>query len=295
MGGVVKKECIFIDVFTDKAYSGNQLAVFPNANGLTTEQMQKFANEINYSETTFIFNSSDPLADFDIRIFSINIELPFAGHPTLGTAFSIMNILDIWHEKKDILKLKTKVGIIPLEKKNDVIWMTQNEPEFFAQYTDKKEIASLINLSSEDISDDLPIEEVSTGNKMLIIPIKSLSAVQGAEGNANELKKIFDNEPRGPYLFTRETTKPSAELHTRFFAPHLGIIEDAATGSAAGPLTGYLLKHNVFGQSFEVENEQGIEMGRPSKILMKGEIKDNKYIIKIGGKSVYVGKGEFEI
>ncbi|MGB3478074.1 MAG: PhzF family phenazine biosynthesis protein [bacterium] len=291
----MKKECIFIDVFTDKAYSGNQLAVFPNANGLTTEQMQKLANEINYSETTFILKGSDPLADFDIRIFSINIELPFAGHPTLGTAFSIMNILDIWQEKKDILNLKTKVGIIPLERKNDIIWMTQNEPEFFDQYTDKKEIASLINVSSEDISDDLPVEEVSTGNKMLIIPVKNLSAVQGAEGNANELKKIFGNEPRGPYLFTRETTKPGAELHTRFFAPHLGIIEDAATGSAAGPLTGYLLKHNVFGQSFEVENEQGIEMGRPSKILMKGEIKDNKYIIKIGGKSVYVGKGEFEI
>ena len=291
----MKKECIFIDVFTDKAYSGNQLAVFPNANGLTTEQMQKLANEINYSETTFILEGSDPSADFDIRIFSINIELPFAGHPTLGTAFSIMNILDIWHEKKDILKLKTKVGIIPLEKKNDVIWMTQNEPEFFDQYTDKKEIASLINVSPEDISDDLPVEEVSTGNKMLVIPVKSLAAVQDAEGNANELKKIFGNEPRGPYLFTRETTKSGAELHTRFFAPHLGIIEDAATGSAAGPLTGYLLKHNVFGQSFEVENEQGIEMGRPSKILMKGEIKDKKYIIKIGGKSVYVGKGEFEI
>jgi len=291
----MKKECIFIDVFTDKAYSGNQLAVFPDANGLTTEQMQKLANEINYSETTFILEGSDPSADFDIRIFSINIELPFAGHPTLGTAFSIMNILDIWHEKKDILKLKTKVGIIPLEKKNDVIWMTQNEPEFFDQYTDKKEIASLINVSPEDISDDLPVEEVSTGNKMLIIPVKSLSAVQDAEGNANEFKKIFGNEPRGPYLFTRETTKLGAELHTRFFAPHLGIIEDAATGSAAGPLTGYLLKHNVFGQSFEVENEQGIEMGRPSKILMKGEIKEKKYIIKIGGKSVYVGKGEFEI
>ena len=291
----MKKECIFVDVFTDKPYSGNQLAVFPNANGLTAEQMQKLANEINYSETTFILENSDPLADFDIRIFSINIELPFAGHPTLGTAFSIMNILDIWQEKKDILNLKTKVGIIPLEKKNDVIWMTQNEPEFFDQYIDKKEIASLINVSPEDISNDLPVEEVSTGNKMLIIPVKSLSAVQGAEGNANELKKIFGNEPRGPYLFTRETTKPGAELHTRFFTPHLGIIEDAATGSAAGPLTGYLLKHNVFGQSFEVENEQGIEMGRPSKILMKGEIKDNKYIIKIGGKSVYVGKGEFEI
>lgn len=292
----MKKECIFIDVFTDTPYSGNQLAVFPNADGLNTEQMQKLANEINYSETTFILNSSNPSADFDIRIFTPKIELPFAGHPTLGTAYSIMDILDIWSQKKDILKLKTKVGVIPLEKENDIIWMTQNEPEFFTKYTDKKEIGDLINVSPEDISDDLPVEEVSTGNNMLIIPIKSLAAIQGADGNVNNLKRFYAGRNAvGPYLFTLETINPNARVHTRFFAAHLGIIEDAATGSAAGPLTAYLLKYNVFGKSFKIENEQGIEMGRPSKILMKGEIKENKYTIKIGGKCVYIGQGEFTI
>lgn len=290
------KECIFIDVFTDKPYEGNQLAVFPNADDLTTEQMQKLANEINYSETTFILKRSESEADFDIRIFTPKRELTFAGHPTLGTAYSIMNILDIWHDKKDILKLKTNVGIIPLEKENDVIWMTQNEPEFITQYSDKKEIASLINLSPKDISDNLLIEEVSTGANVLIIPIRSLPAIQRADGNVNNLKKFFgDRKSGGPYLFSLETTKPSANVHTRFFAAHLGIVEDPATGSAAGPLTAYLLKHNVFGQSFGIENEQGIEMGRPSKILMRGEKKDNKYVVKIGGKSVYIGKGKFEI
>lgn len=292
----MKKECIFIDVFTDTPYSGNQLAVFPNADGLNTEQMQKLANEINYSETTFILNSSNPSADFDIRIFTPKIELPFAGHPTLGTAYSIMDILDIWSQKKDILKLKTKVGVIPLEKENDIIWMTQNEPEFFTKYTDKKEIGDLINVSPEDISDDLPVEEVSTGNNMLIIPIKSLAAIQGADGNVNNLKRFYAGKNAvGPYLFTLETINPNARVHTRFFAAHLGIIEDAATGSAAGPLTAYLLKYNVIGKSFKIENEQGIEMGRPSKILMKGEIKENKYTIKIGGKCVYIGQGEFTI
>lgn len=292
----MKKNCIFIDVFTDTPYSGNQLAVFPNADGLNTEQMQKLANEINYSETTFILKTSDESADFDIRIFTPKIELPFAGHPTLGTAYSIMGILDIWSPKKDILKLKTKVGVIPLEKENDIIWMTQNEPEFFAKYTDKKEIGDLINVSPEDISDDLPVEEVSTGNNMLIIPIKSLAAIQGADGNVNNLKRFYAGKNAvGPYLFTLETTNPSARVHTRFFGPHLGILEDAATGSAAGPLTGYFLKHKVFGESFEIANEQGIEMGRPSKILMKGEIKENKYTINIGGKCVNVGRGEFKI
>jgi len=292
----MKRECIFVDVFTDIPYAGNQLAVFSDADNLTTEQMQKLANEINYSETTFILKSSDSGADFDIRIFTPKRELPFAGHPTLGTAYSIMNILNIWHEKKDILKLKTKVGIIPLEKKKDIIWMTQNEPEFITQYSDKQEIAGLVNLSPEDISANLPIEEVSTGANVLIIPITTLSVIQRADGHVNNLKKFFSNrKPGGPYLFSLETMKPSAKVHTRFFAPHFGIIEDPATGSAAGPLTAYLLKHNVFGKSFEIENEQGIEMGRPSQILMKGEKKDNKYTIKIGGKSVYIGKGKFEI
>lgn len=292
----MKKECIFIDVFTDIPYSGNQLAVFIDADGLNTEQMQKLANEINYSETTFIFNSGDPEADFEIRIFTIKFELPFAGHPVLGTAYSIMNIFDIWHEKKNILKLKTKVGIIPLEKRNGIIWMTQKEPEFFSQYTDKKEIADLVNLSLEDISDNLPIEEVSTGINMLIIPVKNLFAIQRANGHVNNLNKFFRNKDSlAPYLFTLETMDASAKVHTRFFAPHLGVTEDAATGAAAGPLTAYLLKYDVLGRCFEIQNEQGIEMGRPSKILMKGEIKDNKYTIKTGGECAYVGRGEFTI
>ena len=290
------KECIFLDVFADRPYSGNQLAVFPNAHRLTTEQMQKLANEINYSETTFILDSEDPTADFETRIFSVRHELPFAGHPTLGTAYAIMNILDIWPEKGNKLNLKTKVGVIPLEKTDDVIWMRQNEPEFFAQHTDKEQVAGLLNLSPKDISDDLPVEEVSTGNNMLIIPIASLAATQRADGNVNKLKEFFSGKNSvGPYLFTLETVDPTARVHTRFFASHMGIMEDAATGSAAGPLTGYLLKHNVFGKSFEIGNEQGIEMGRPSRILMKGEVEGNKYTVRIGGKCAYVGRGEFTI
>ncbi|MFQ6071166.1 MAG: PhzF family phenazine biosynthesis protein [Methanosarcinales archaeon] len=235
----MKKECIFIDVFTDSPYSGNQLAVFPDAEGLNTEQMQKLANEINYSETTFIFNSKDPEADFEIRIFTSKFELPFAGHPILGTAYSIMNIFDLLPKKKNRLKLKTKVGIIPLErsKENDVVWMTQNEPEFFNQYTNKKEIADLVNLSPEDILDNLPVEEVSTGIGVLIIPVKNLAAIQKATGHINNINNFFKNRKSlAPYLFTLDTINVNAKIHTRFFAPHLGVIEDAATGAAAGPL-----------------------------------------------------------
>ncbi len=292
----MERECIFVDVFTDVPYAGNQLAVFPNAGGLNSQQMQKLAQEINYSETTFILDGAKAEADFEVRIFTIKFELPFAGHPITGTAYTILDILGIGPKRKDVLKLKTKVGVIPVEKDGENIWMTQNQPQFFAKYTDKEEIAALANLSPEDIADDLPVEEVSTGSNMLIVPVKSLEAVQRAAGNVNNMSRFFRNRTSiAPYLFTLETVDKKARVHTRLFGAHLGIIEDAATGSAAGPLTAYLLKYGLFGKSFEIINEQGLEMGRPSKILMKGELNDNSYTVKIGGKCAYVGRGRFEI
>lgn len=288
------KKCFFVDVFTDKPYAGNQLAVFPDADDLTAQQMQKIANEINYSETTFILKNTEKDADYNIRIFTIKQELPFAGHPVLGTAYAIKNILKLHRDGK--LRLRTKVGIIPLEQGNGALWMRQNRPEFAKIYTDKNKIVNLIDLSPDDISDDLPAEEVSTGNSILIIPVKTLDAVQRSMGNINNMKKFFSDESCiAPYVFTLETTNMSAHVHTRFFAAHMGIIEDAATGSAAGPLTGYLLKHEVFGKSFEIINEQGIEMGRPSRIMMRGMLKDDEYTVEIGGKCSFIGTGEFTI
>jgi trans-2,3-dihydro-3-hydroxyanthranilate isomerase len=291
----VKRGCVFIDVFTDIAYQGNQLAVFPEGAGLTTEQMQKLAKEINYSETTFILAADSADADFKIRIFTPGRELPFAGHPTLGTGYSIMELFDIWPEAKDMIKLETQVGVIPLRKEGNALWMTQNQPQFFEQHTDKRAIAALIDVRPEDIGDELPVEEVSTGNRVLIVPIKTLDAIQRAAGNATNMKKFFAPDLVGPYLFCLETTQPSVKVHTRFFAPHLGILEDPATGSAAGPLLGYLLKHGVFGQKFEILNEQGVEMGRRSLIMMRGALEGGKYSIQIGGECAYSGKGEFEI
>jgi len=292
----MERECIFIDVFTDTPYAGNQLAVFQDGAGLTTEQMQKLAQEINYSETTFILGGKLPDYDFEIRIFTIKSELPFAGHPIVGTAYAIKNMFNMWPESKDELKLKTKVGVIPVIEQDRNIWMIQNEPEFGHQYTDKKEIAELINLLPEDISEDFPVEEVDTGNNILIIPVKSLAAARRATGNVNKLINFFSKRAAFvPYLFTLETENKQAKVHTRLFAAHIGIIEDAATGSAAGPLIAYLLKYNVFGNNINIQNEQGIEMGRPSIILMQGEVKNNTYFIKVGGTCAYAGRGQFTI
>ena len=237
----MKKECIFVDAFTDRPYAGNQLAVFPDGKDLATEQMQRLAQEINYSETTFVLDADQSEADFKIRIFTPSRELPFAGHPTLGTAYSIMEHFDIWRKSGNVLKLETKVGVIPLEKEKGAIWMTQNKPIFFGEHGDKKRIADLFNLLPDDIADWIPVEEVSTGNRMLIVPIKTLRAVQGAQCDVSKMKEFFGSNLIGPYIFSLETIDPNASIHTRFFAPHLGILEDPATGSAAGPLTGYLL------------------------------------------------------
>jgi len=292
----MKKDCILLDVFTDIPFTGNQLAVFPSADDLNTDQMRKLANEINYSETTFILKSPDARADFDIRIFTPRSELPFAGHPTLGTAYVLMNHLDTKLKGKNSIKLRTKVGIIPLKTSDGNILMRQNDPEFFNTFNDKDEIAALVGLKSGDISPDLPIEEVSTGNTILIIPVKNLSSIQKAQGVVDKITDFFsNNKSMAPYLFTLETENPGSRVHTRLFAPHLGITEDPATGSAAGPLTAYLLKHNVFGWNFEIINEQGIEIGRPSIIMMKGNLNDVQYNIEVGGKCRLMGQSTFTI
>ncbi|MFX0137769.1 MAG: PhzF family phenazine biosynthesis protein [Candidatus Hodarchaeota archaeon] len=292
----MKKDCILLDVFTDIPFAGNQLAVFPSAGDLNSDQMQKLANEINYSETTFIFTSPDRYADFDIRIFTPRLELPFAGHPTLGTAHVLLNYLDTKLKNKNSIKLRTKVGIILLEKSYGNIWMRQNDPEFFKIFKDKHKIAELAGLMPDDILGDLPIEEVSTGNTILLIPIRNLSSIRKATGVVNKLTEFFaNNKSIAPYLFTLDTEDKGSNVHTRFFAPHFGIIEDPATGSAAGPLTAYLLKYDVFGQKFEIQNEQGIEIGRPSKIMMRGSLDDGKFNIEIGGKCQMIGQSVFNI
>jgi len=289
-------ECLFLDVFTNVPYAGNQLAVFPDADGLNAAQMQALANEINYSETIFILKTKNIEADLKARIFTPRSELPFAGHPVLGAAYAMCKVINIATKTKGILKLETGVGVIPLDARQEVIWIEQNKPQFFKQHAGKKEIAVLAGLKPEDISDALPVEEVSTGNKVLIVPVKTLSGVQKAVSDAGKLE-IFSKQTGclAPYIFTMETVDKAAKIHSRFFAPHMGILEDPATGSAAGPLTAYLLKHKIFGSEFELINEQGIEMGRPSKIMMRGKLAGGVYSIYVGGNCSFAGKGIFTV
>lgn len=291
----MKKSCVFVDVFTDVPYAGNGLAVFPDARGLIDEQMQHLANEINYSETSFVLESTHPGSDRDVRIFTPANELPFAGHPVIGTAYALLEFFDVRGDETGILRLRTKVGVIPVTREGRDVWMTQNPPEFLARHADLAAVARLVNLTTADIMSDLPVEDVSTGNRTMIVPVKTLEAVARARPDGGLMIERLPRDLLGIYIFSLQTTQPGVAVHTRFFAPHVGILEDPATGSAAGPLTGYLLKHRVFGDRFEIENEQGVEMGRRSRILMRGAEVDGTYTVRIGGTCAHVGRAEFVI
>lgn len=291
----MKKECLFIDVFTDRPYAGNQLAVFPDSAGLDDRRMQLLAKEINYSEITFITASGDGEADYTIRIFTPDREIPFAGHPTLGTAYAIARLLRWRPDGTTALRLRTGAGVIPVEFSGTMVWMRQNRPTFHRRHGDATAIAALVGLEARDLDAALPVEEVSTGNLMLIVPVNSLAAIRRAWGNAPLLKRFYEETGcLGPYCFTAETVEAGAHLHSRFFAPHMGILEDPATGSAAGPLAAYLLKHRTHGASFELINEQGYEMNRPSIIHLRGEVDADGYCVSVGGSCACVGSGAFE-
>jgi len=284
-----------VDVFAEEKFGGNQLAVFKNTHSLNPSEMQKIAKEMNYSETTFVLSDETRNEGYDVRIFTPQTELPFAGHPTLGTAYVI-------HEKiiKDQMmeiKLNLKIGQIPVTldfKNNQVhtLWMTQNPPIFGNQYgTDR--MAEILGLDISDMEESYPICEVSTGFFCFIVPVKTLAAVEKASVN---LKKFYEfietTQAKTILVFTKETLQKKNDLHVRFFAHYLGVPEDPATGSANGCLAAYLVKYRYFGcEKINVRVEQGYELGRPSLLLLESEEKAGEINVRVGGRVFMVASG----
>jgi trans-2,3-dihydro-3-hydroxyanthranilate isomerase len=282
-----------VDVFAEEKYKGNQLAVFRNVGDLSSEEMQKIAKETNYSETTFILSDETRSRGYDVRIFTPNEEVPFAGHPTLGTAFIIRN--EIMEVKKDQLTLNLKGGDIPVTVDDTgTIWMKQKEPTFEKTYQ-LADFARMLNLEESDFDHEFPIEDVSTGLPFLIVPLKDLAAVKKAKIN----QEIFTSFIKGTrakaiLVFSRETYHPEHDLNARVFVDVFGIPEDPATGSANGCLAGYLVKHRYFGDScINIKVEQGYEIQRESLLYVKAENSNRAYSIHVGGNVVKVAKGEW--
>ncbi|HBB33338.1 MAG TPA: phenazine biosynthesis protein [Cyanobacteria bacterium UBA8803] len=286
-----------VDVFAVDKYTGNQLAVFIDAIALSDGQMQRIAKEINYSETTFITSTELKNGGYDVRIFTPNKELPFAGHPTLGTAYIIQK--ELLKQPLKTVALNLQVGQIPVIMKpsgdgSEVLWMRQNPPSF-DQILDAADLAPVLNIDVDAIDPRWPIQEVSTGIPFIIVPLKDQATLKQSKINRDRYFELIEKtQAKEILIFCRETYAPENDLSVRVFAESLGIPEDPATGSANGCLAGYLVKYAYLGnQPVDVRVEQGYEIGRPSLLLLQATKEQDTIEVSVGGKVLMVAKGEF--
>ena len=287
--------CI-LDVFAEEKYAGNQLAVVRDAALLSDDAMQRIAKEMNYSETTFILSDTPKDGGYDVRIFTPEEEVPFAGHPTLGTAFVIRN--EIMSESAETVVLNLKVGQISVTfgRSGDdrgMLWMKQNEPTF-GQVIEPAWIASILSLDESEIDDRFSVQEVSTGLPVLIVPLKSLDAAKRARIRHDEYFELIDQmQAKAVLVYSPETYGPENDLNVRVFCDYYGVPEDPATGSANGCLAGYLVKHRYFGSDrIDIRVEQGYEIARPSLLYLKAGQNQGRIDVSVGGKVVLIAKGQ---
>ncbi len=284
-----------LDVFTDKILEGNQLAVFMDARGLSSDEMQRIAAETNLSETTFIIPRDAAVErekGFQVRIFTVEEELQFAGHPTLGTAYYL-------HKKTglDRIELDLRVGKIPVTFTNAGGKlrgeMRQRDPEF-GQIHSADTVARALGLPRDAFDDSLPIQTVSTGMGFVITPFKSLKFLETIKFNwATAAEYLAKTDGKFFYLVCRETVAKQATLHARMIF-YNG--EDPATGSAAGCCTAWAVKHGVLAPEQQGMIEQGIERKRPSEIFIRAsKVGDAVNNVRVGGGVVQVSSGELSL
>ena len=281
------------DVFTSQALEGNPLAVFPDGRSLSDNEMQAIAKEMNLSETTYILPrdaATEKERGVRVRIFTVEEELPFAGHPTLGTAFALRG-----NTGAEEIKLELNVGTIPVrfeEKPGEPAFgeMRQNDP-VFGQIHDPKKIAQVSGIPAADIDTELPIQTVSTGIPFTILPLRGLKQIQRLQINQARASEYL-TASGGKFFFcvSRETVDPAARLHARmqFYNG-----EDPATGSASGCAAAWMVQHGVAKPDERVLIEQGIEMKRPSRIFVRASRSNDRVVnVRVGGNVVEVLRGE---
>ena len=284
-----------VDVFAQEKYAGNQLAVVRDAKVLSDVEMQKIAKEMHFSETAFILSDEERAGGYDVRIFTPEKELPFAGHPTLGTAYIIQR--EIIKKPTNKVVLNLKVGQIPVtfsyaEGCPNTLHMKQLPPTFDETF-DNRAISEVLSIDVKDVDKRFPIQEVSTGVGFIIVPLKNLDALKRARIDRQKYFSLIENtEAKSILIFCPETRNKRNNLSARVFAEYHGIPEDPATGSANGCLAGYLVKHHYFGgEKIDIRVEQGYEIGRPSLLLLRAEDRAGKIDVFVGGKVVMVAKG----
>lgn len=284
-----------VDVFAETKYAGNQLAVFTPGRKYSSDEMLLITREMHFSETTFI--TSDEMSDgcFHVRIFTPEEELPFAGHPTLGTAFVIRELL--LHQKVDEIVLKLKVGNIPVRwenlNKRFVPFMTQAPPKFLKQI-DPDSITNLLGIDLSDFDLNFHPQIVSTGIPFCIVPLRSIEVVKRCVPQTNLFSSVFSlSESVGILVFSSEAEQGENDLHARVFTGMQSIPEDPATGSANGCLAAYLIHHNYFGKdSIDIRVEQGFEMQRQSILYLRAKKLNDNIQVQVGGNVIPIASAQ---
>jgi len=290
-----KPKFFITDVFTSQRYGGNQLATFVDCEALSDCEMQQIAKEINFSETTFITSRQPRDGGYDVRIFTPNTEVEFAGHPTLGTAHVIRNKLHL--SDADEITLNLPIGRIPVTFEQvpsaaPMLWMKQAVPKFGKQLDDNA-VARVLGIEPSDIDGDSPIAEVSTGFPTIVVPLKNRDALKRVQINKQQyFALVSDAWAKLILVFCREGYEPGQSLSIRVFCDYYGIPEDAATGSSNGSLAAYLAHHRLLGSaSIDVTAGQGYEMGRPSTLALRTRDTEGEIAVFVGGSVVDVAEG----
>jgi trans-2,3-dihydro-3-hydroxyanthranilate isomerase len=297
---------LHLDVFTDRAFTGNQLAVFLEPAGLDAALMQRIANEMAFPETTFVFPAELPGTDARVRIFTPSRELPMAGHPTLGTTFALAAAGRL-PVSLETLVLGLGVGPTPLRLEWGsaglrFAWMTQAYPTFGPTLDDQTGIAAALGVQPGDVlAGKPPVQVASSGVPFLYVPLRSRAAVDAAavdRAALRELLRAVNQEELPVFVFSLERGDDGATAYSRMFAPVFGIHEDPATGGASGPLGGFLFHHGEVsaGQAARLVSLQGVRMGRPSRIHVELRMRDGTpQDMQVGGEAVVVGEGTIRI
>jgi trans-2,3-dihydro-3-hydroxyanthranilate isomerase len=294
---------VHVDVFTDRVFGGNQLAVFFDLErgALSDAEMQAIALEMNLAETTFVYPPTRSECVAQVRIFTPTRELPFAGHPTVGTTWVLAKRGRLPAGQRDVV-LEEGIGPVPVRMEGDLsaptmVWMSHRDAEFGEPLPNRAAFAAALHLNEADLLADQPVRSGSTGIPFLYIPLRTPATVDRAEPEMRALSSAFAGDRVGVFVFAPDPDRGAGRVYSRMFGGDtIGVAEDSATGSASGPLAAYVAERGVLESApsgvVEMVSLQGNKMGRPSLIHLRAQLKDGRATrIEVGGGVVPVFDG----